>query len=56
MDRKKDCRKNLVVRQAACLVLLLGLTGCTSLQQTAAETRAGNVQPLMEQELSLIHI
>ena len=50
MDRKKDCQKNLVVRQAACLVLLLGLTGCTSLQQTAAETRAGTVQPLMEQE------
>lgn len=36
--------------QAACLALMLGLTGCTSLQQTAAETQAGTMQPLTEQE------
>ena len=50
MDRKKGCRKNFVACQAACLALMLGLTGCTSLQQTAAETQAGTMQPLMEQE------
>lgn len=50
MDRKKGCRKNFVACQAACLALMLGLTGCTSLQQTAAETQAGTMQPLTEQE------
>ena len=50
MDRKKGCRKNFVACQAACLALMLGLTGCTSLQQTAAETQDSTVQPLMEQE------
>lgn len=50
MDRKKGCRKNFVACQAACLALILGLTGCTSLQQTAAETQAGTMQPLTEQE------
>ena len=50
MDRKKGCRKNFVACQAACLALILGLTGCTSLQQTAAETQDSTVQPLMEQE------
>lgn len=47
---KKGCRKNFVACQAACLALMLGLTGCTSLQQTAAETQAGTMQPLTEQE------
>lgn len=50
MDRKKGCRKNFVACQAACLALMLGLTGCTSLQQTAAETQDSTAQPLMEQE------
>ena len=50
MDRKKGCRKNFVACQAVCLALMLGLTGCTSLQQTAAETQAGTMQPLTEQE------
>lgn len=50
MDRKKGCRKNFVACQAAYLALMLGLTGCTSLQQTAAETQAGTMQPLTEQE------
>ena len=50
MDRKKGCRKNFVACQAACLALMLGLTGCTSLQQTAAETQAGTMHPLTEQE------
>lgn len=50
MDRKKGCRKNFVACQTACLALMLGLTGCTSLQQTAAETQAGTMQPLTEQE------
>ena len=50
MDRKKGCRKNFVACQAACLALMLGLTGCTSLQQTAAESQAGTMQPLTEQE------
>ena len=50
MDRKKGCRKNFVACQAACFALMLGLTGCTSLQQTAAETQAGTMQPLTEQE------
>ena len=50
MDRKKGCRKNFVACQAACLALMLGLTGCTSLQQTAAETQDSTVQPLMEQK------
>ena len=50
MDRKKGCRKNFVACQAACLALILGLTGCTSLQQTAAETQDSTMQPLTEQE------
>lgn len=50
MDRKKGCRKNFVACQAACLALMLGLAGCGSLQQTAAETQDSTVQPLMEQE------
>ena len=43
MDRKKGCRKNFVACQAACLALMLGLTGCTSLQQTAAEHEARKI-------------